>query len=302
MALRDLAVGGPGGGGGGPPGEAGGAAVAGLDQAPAQRRRRRPAGPGRRRWPPGRAGRPAGRRRRRPRAGWSGRWSAPGCRWPWPPARAGRSPRTGSGRPGRRRPGRGRAGRASPTGPASLTRIESQVGRSRGPQPTGPTTTSQWPGSSSVTSPKASSSRGRFLRGSRVPTASRNRPRTPRSRSSRWAPAWSGSAGTSTPSGVMVTRPRSTPYSSARSRAVASEGTSTRAASSATIRADALVVAPPGRRIGLGEMAEGQVVDGRDQRPAPRRGHGGAGRVDQVEAVEQAGGQAGAAHASPRSW
>ena len=36
-------------------------------------------------------------------------------------------------------------------------------------------------------------------------------------------------------------------------------------------------------------MAEGQVVDGGDQRPAARRGHGGAGRVDQVERVQQAG-------------
>ena len=60
-----------------------------------------------------------------------------------------------------------------------------------------------------------------------------------------------------------------------------------------------LVVAPAALRIGLRVVPEGQVVDGRDQRPAPRRGDGGAGRVDQVEVVEQAAGQAGAAQGDP---
>jgi hypothetical protein len=61
----------------------------------------------------------------------------------------------------------------------------------------------------------------------------------------------------------------------------------------------AVVVAAPGGGIGVGVVAEREVVDGGDQRPATHRRDRRAGGVDQVEGAEQVAWEAGAAQRHP---
>ena len=85
-------------------------------------------------------------------------------------------------------------------------------GRAPRPHPVGPTMTSgQRPGSDGRTRRKACTRRSRFLRGSRVPTVSRNSPGTPARRSKASAAASSGGARWSVPPGTTLIRASSTP-------------------------------------------------------------------------------------------
>ncbi len=116
------------------------------------------------------------------------------------------------------------------------------------------------------------------MRGSRVPTASRYPPITPRPASTASAAAGSAGGRWSEPSSTTTMRSSPTPTSASRSaRAVASDGTIAHAISPRRPAERPLVPAPAPRREGPGHGPPGEVVDRDDERDRARRGRQGDG-------------------------